>query len=236
MTMPQIRPRPAQPPLPSLRRFVSHSQACAALVARVASDLEYSVARRGAASLAVPGGTTPHEFLSLLGYRDLSWPAIHVTLTDERWVPPGDERSNEGLVARTLGSHGRRYHWFPVWRAGLDPGEAVPVLAEESVSLPWPLDVVVLGMGDDGHVASLFPGTGYGFDAAGPQPFVVARGPGGEARVSLTGHALATARAVYVLIRGRAKEASLRAALGSDLPVARLLEARGGDLVFYSSD
>lgn len=227
--------RAAAQPAPSLRQFVSHEQACSALVARVAADLDLAVGRRGVASLAVPGGTTPAEFLVLLGYRDLAWPAIQVTLTDERWVPPTHERSNAALVSRTLGQNGRPYRWFPLWRSGSTADIAARDVERESADLAWPLDVVVLGMGDDGHVASLFPGDESGFEAAGSSRFAAVRGPGNEPRISLTASAIAQARAVYVLIRGGDKQAVLRAASGSDLPIARVLAARQGGLFVYAS-
>jgi 6-phosphogluconolactonase len=220
---------------PSLRQFVSHQQACSALAAQVADDLDLAVARRGIASLAVPGGTTPGEFLLLLGYRDLAWPAIQVTLTDERWVPPTHERSNAALVARTLGRNGRPYRWFPLWRAGSTAGDAVQDVERASAGLAWPLDVVVLGMGDDGHVASLFPGDEAGFGPAGSSSFAAVRGPGNEPRISLTARAIAEARSVYLLIRGDDKRAVLRAAPGSELPIARVLAARQGELAVYAS-
>jgi 6-phosphogluconolactonase len=227
--------RAAAQPAPSLRQFVSHQQACSALVARVAADLDLAVERHGVASLAVPGGTTPAEFLLLLGYRDLDWPAVQVTLTDERWVPPTHERSNAALVSRTLGRSGRPYRWFPLWRAGSTAEVAVPDVERESADLAWPLDVVVLGMGDDGHVASLFPGDESGFAAAGPSRFAAVRGPGDEPRISLTASAIARARSVYLLIRGSDKRAVLRAASGSDLPIARVIAARQGKLDVYAS-
>lgn len=226
---------PALPGALPVRRFLSHAQASAALVASVAADLDRAVARHGAASLAVPGGGTPGDFLSLLGYRTLDWPRIHITLTDERWVPASHERSNAGLLTRTLGRHERPYRWFPLWRPDLSPDAAAEIFERESASLPWPLDVVVLGMGDDGHVASLFPGDPAGFDAPAARRFVAVRGPGDEPRISLTAAALAQARAAYLLIRGQDKEAVLNAALGGDLPVARLLAARQGSLIVYSS-
>lgn len=227
--------RAAARPAPSLRQFVSHQQACAALVAQVAADLDLAVARRGVASLAVPGGTTPAEFLLLLGYRDLAWPAIQVTLTDERWVPPTHERSNSALVSRTLGRNGRPYQWFPLWRAGSTGDLAVQDVERDSAVLAWPLDVVVLGMGDDGHVASLFPGDEAGFARAGTSRFAAVTGPGNEPRISLTAGAITQARLVYVLIRGGDKRAVLRAASGSDLPIARVLAARQGEVVVYAS-
>lgn len=223
-----MRQRLAPDPSPDLAvlSFVSPGQAAAALAARVAHDLEQAVAARGRASLAVPGGTTPEPFLRLLGYRNLDWRRVGVTLTDERWVPEENERSNARLVATTLGAHRRPYRWFPLYRAGITADRAVARVEHESGSLGWPLDVVVLGMGEDGHVASLFPGSETGFESAGQRRFVAVQGPGGESRISLTLTALREARSLYLLFHGSHKLAVLRNASQERLPVARVLEAR----------
>jgi 6-phosphogluconolactonase len=232
----QPRTRAAIPPLPlSVLHFVSPEQAAAALVARVASDLEQAVAQRGHASLAVPGGTTPETFLRLLGYRHLDWRRIAVTLTDERWVPPEHERSNARLVARSLGSYGRPYRWYPLYRAATGLDSAVPRVEYESGSLGWPLDVVVLGMGDDGHVASLFPGSNAGFDDAASRRFVSVKGPGGEPRISLTATALREARSLYLLLNGDRKLAVLDRAAAEGLPVARVLSTRRNQAAAFTS-
>lgn len=221
--------------VPAVRRFETHADASVALADEVAATLHDAVNRRGHASLAVPGGTTPGEFLGALGARPLDWPRVTVLLTDERWVAPDHPRSNTALVDRTLGRRGRPYRWFPLWRAGVAPREAVALLEAEAGAVPWPLDVAVLGMGDDGHVASLFPGDETGFAAPGLR-FVAVRGPGDEARVSLSAAVLEQARHVYVLLRGAAKRGVLQRALGSELPIARLVAARDGRLHVFASE
>jgi 6-phosphogluconolactonase len=232
----RLHVRPADPsPSASILSFVSPGQAAAALAARIVSDLEQAVAQRGHASLAVPGGTTPAAFLRLLGYRNLDWRRIAVTLTDERWVPPTHERSNAALVSRTLGAAGRPYRWFPLFRAGTTAEMAVPRVEYESGSLGWPLDVVVLGMGEDGHVASLFPGSNAGLDDAASRRFVAVTGPDGMPRISLTLTALREARSVYLLFHGDAKLAVFERAAREGLPVARLLAARHDRIVAFTS-
>lgn len=228
-------PAPAPSPHVTQQRFVSSHQAAAALAARVADDLDRAVAARGRASLAVPGGTTPGPFLRLLGYRNLDWRRIAVTLTDERWVPEENVRSNARLVAATLGAHRRPYRWFPLYRAGTTAERAAARVEHESGSLGWPLDVVVLGMGEDGHVASLFPGSEAGFEAAGPRRFVAVQGPDGEPRISLTLTALREARSVYLLFSGASKLAVLQDAGQEQLPVARVLAARRDRVVAFTS-
>jgi 6-phosphogluconolactonase len=220
---------------PPVQVFATHAQASAALADRVASDLRDAVSLHGEASLAVPGGTTPAEFLGALGDRPLDWPHVTVLLTDERWVAPDHPRSNTALVDRTLGARGRPYRWYPLWREAVNPREAVALLEADAAAVPLPLDVVVLGMGDDGHVASLFPGDETGFANASSR-FVAVRGPDDEPRVSLSAAMLARAREVYVLLRGAAKLEVLQRALGGGLPVARLLDARNGRVQVFASE
>jgi len=220
---------------PAVQVFATHAQASAALADRVASDLRDAVSLRGEASLAVPGGTTPAEFLGALGDGPLDWPRVTVLLTDERWVAPDHRRSNTALVDRTLGARGRPYRWYPLWREGVTPREAVALLEADAAALPLPLDVAVLGMGDDGHVASLFPGDETGFADAASR-FVAVRGPGDEPPVSMTAAVSAPAREVYQQLRGAAKLEVLQRALGGELPVARLLDARNGRVQVFASE
>jgi 6-phosphogluconolactonase len=218
-----------------VQRFDSHAAASTALAGRVGAVLSDAVNLRGAASLAVPGGTTPGEFLTALGQQPVDWPHVTVLLTDERWVAPDHPRSNTALVDRTLGARGRPYRWYPLWREGVAPHEVAALLEAGATALPWPLDVVVLGMGDDGHVASLFPGDETGFADASAR-FVAVLGPGAEPRVSLSAAVLAQARETYLLLRGAAKVDVLERALGGDLPVARLVAARHGRVHVYASE
>jgi 6-phosphogluconolactonase len=220
---------------PAVHRFDSHAAASAALAARVAGDLRDAVKLRNEASLAVPGGTTPGEFLTALAGQLVDWLHVTVLLTDERWVAPDHPRSNTALVARTLGARGQAYRWYPLWRDCVDAEAAPAILEAEAGVVTWPLDVVVLGMGDDGHVASLFPGDETGF-AGSSSRFVAVRGPDGEPRVSLSAAVLAQARETYLLLRGAAKLAVLERALGGDLPVARLVTARDGRVHVYTSE
>jgi glucose-6-phosphate 1-dehydrogenase len=210
-----------------------------ALAAEVAIRLRTAIAMRGLASLAVPGGTTPVEFLTSLAHYALDWTRVVVTLTDERWVPERHAASNAALVARTLQRYGAASCTFrPLYVPGLLVRDALPTIEQRLATVPWPLDVVVLGMGLDGHVASLFPGA--------PQPerpgrVVAAEGPDGLPRASLSADALASARNHYVLIHGRRKQRALRDALDADAdgparPVRAVLEAHAGRTVIHCSD
>jgi 6-phosphogluconolactonase len=231
---------PARPIAHARVRLWLHADAAtasAALAEEIAIRLRAAIALRGLASLAVPGGTTPAAFLDALGRYALDWTRVVVTLTDERWVPERMPDSNAGLVARTLLRYGgSRATFRPLYVPGLLPEDALPEIERRFAAMPWPLDAVVLGMGLDGHVASLFPG-------APPSPVdarvATARGPDGRPRVTLTAAALACARNLYVLTHGRRKRLALEAALEDPrgaLPVRAVLAAHSGRTVLHASD
>ncbi|WP_320823606.1 6-phosphogluconolactonase [Reinekea sp.] len=113
----------------------------------------------GTASLAVSGGRTPVDLLQRLSRAELDWSRIWVTLVDERWVDVTDEASNERLVRDNLLIHHAAQARFIGLKTEHDrPEEAVASLADALSVLPDRFSVVVLGMGEDGHTASFFPG------------------------------------------------------------------------------
>lgn len=213
-----------------------------ALAERVAGDLRAALTSRGRARLAVPGGTTPGPFLTALGTADLDWERVAVTLTDERWVPTGDPRSNQRLVAETL-FRGRAAaaEFVPLYGATAEPADSLSAIATALSQIALPLDVAVLGMGGDMHTASLFPGA-LGLAAAlkGDAPPVAAiTAPGAaEPRITLTAPVLSGAGKRYLLIRGAEKRAALDRALTAqgpeEAPVRVVLDAPGGATIFHA--
>lgn len=195
-----------------------------ALAARVADALRAALAARGRASLALPGGTTPGPFMEALARQPLDWAAVTVLPTDERWVPADHPRSNAALIRRHL------LRDAAAAAAVLDlhqPGTATPREAEAAVAARvaplLPLDVLVLGMGEDLHMASLFPDAPRIAEAlAADAPAVMAmQGPLPEAepRISLTLPALSSAAHRFLLLTGAGKRAALDRAAGlGDVP------------------
>ncbi|WP_166802501.1 6-phosphogluconolactonase [Microvirga pakistanensis] len=191
-----------------------------ALAGDVAAMLRQAVEERGRATLAVPGGTTPRAFLASLSHHDLPWDRIAVLPTDERDVAADDLRSNERMILENL--PGATKSLIPLRRNDMAL-EAAAVELSRHIKPFCPLDVVVIGMGSDAHVASLFPGDDRlaGGSAERGQAVLAARPTQLEPRLSLGPTALMEARWKALLIAGEEKEAVLSRALQTLDPVSQ---------------
>ncbi len=207
----------------------------AAIAAHIASALRAAIAERGRASLAVSGGKSPIPMFEALREQDLDWSRVTVVLVDERVVPRDHSASNTGLVARHLlqdaAAAARFVHFFGELPAQFN-AEVLDALVQDATrciaDLPWPLDVAVLGMGEDAHTASLFPGApGYARAIATNDPLAwVVPDTAPHARLSFTLHALLQARELLLSISGDTKlSVYRRAAEKADpaLPVSLIL-------------
>lgn len=191
-----------------------------ALADIVAATLQERIEARRQATVAVPGGSTPGLFLTALGKRTIDWSSVTVLPTDERWMPPTNERSNEGMIRRTLMAHGAKPQVFSFWRKGVTAAQAAAGLSID-LGPHLPLDICVLGMGDDMHCASLFPGgDGLTLAMAHGAPAVVGMNAPGlsEPRVSLSADALSGGQ-VHLLITGEEKLSALEAAIERSSPL-----------------
>jgi 6-phosphogluconolactonase len=207
-----------------VRTFASLDDAADALARALAAAVEEGVAARGLASLALSGGRTPVRVLSRLAGRPLPWSRVVATLTDERWVEPGHPESNEGLVRRLLGPTGLRLVGLKT--PAPTPAAGLAAAAERLAAVPRPFDAVYLGFGEDGHVASLFPGDEGWRTAAAPCVTGLAPTPP-RPRLSLTPAVLLDARRLFVLFEGAAKRAVFARALepgpAAELPLRLVL-------------
>jgi 6-phosphogluconolactonase len=141
-------------------RHSDRQAASAALAEAVAGTVRGCVAEQGAAALALPGGSSPGAFFACLGEKALPWSAVKVTLTDERWVSPDDPASNERLVRQgLLRGKAAAAAMVGLYSPGCTLEEGALLVQARLQTLPWPLAATVLGMGEDGHIASLFPGS-----------------------------------------------------------------------------
>ena len=210
------------------------SHLATALADAVARDLRAAIQARGQAMMALSGGSTPKRFMQELARRDLDWSRVTVTLVDERWVPADHPRSNARLLRdNLLQDKAAAARFVPLYVDAPTPEEGMHAVRQALDTLPLRLDVAVLGMGEDGHTASFFPGGDHleqALDRASPERVLPMRAAGaGEPRITLTLPVLVEARALYLLIEGDAKrQVLIEAVQGSPVPIGAVLEAAPG--------
>jgi 6-phosphogluconolactonase len=139
--------------------FENNAELAPALAAAVAADLRAVLATAPSASLAVSGGRSPVPVFEALREADIDWSRVVVTLVDERWVPESDSGSNAALVkAHLLQGRAAAARFLPLYTTGAASAQgAEGELAKAFNDIPQPFAALILGMGDDGHTASLFP-------------------------------------------------------------------------------
>ena len=224
-------------------RFATLADASEALAEAVAVRLRAVIIARGQALLAVPGGTTPARFLAALGAHDLAWDKVTLLPTDERFVSADDPASNERMIRQSFLPLGEaflplgegRVRFLSFHRAAGDLDATAGAISAELAGLPA-LDILVSGMGADGHVASLFPGepaavmTGRGLHAVAAHP------AGLPARISLSPARLAGAAWAALLVSGAEKAEVLTTAqaLPGAYPVGLLLGRPQGLDVYWA--
>jgi len=185
--------------------FAARDAAARATADGLAACLEEGLAARGRASLALSGGRTPNSVLPLLAAAGLDWSRVTLTLIDERWVAPDHADSNQGLVERLFrDGPAAAAPMVGLKTAAAEPAAGVAEVERRLAGLSWPLDAAFLGMGEDGHVASLFPGDASWALAPGRCVPVPAR-DGRQARMSLAPDALLDMRRLLLLIFGAEK-------------------------------
>ncbi|MCD7058837.1 6-phosphogluconolactonase [Pelagibacterium xiamenense] len=212
--------------------FATKDKLAEALAEAVAENLNTGIDQHGTAVLAVSGGSTPKRFFEALSNReDIDWESVVVTLVDERWVDETSDRSNAKLVKENLlKGPAAAAAFVPLFSGGEEPDDAGIARTNAALAdLPGGFDAVILGMGNDGHTASFFPGGDTLSDAlTGEGPAIAIRAPGaGEARVTFTLPRLLATRALYLHIEGDEKAQVFDKALETgpveDMPVRAVL-------------
>lgn len=231
---------------PDVTCFGTREAASRAAASFASETLERTIARAGAASFMVSGGSTPAAMFAAMAEMDISWSKVTVGLVDERWVPPDDPGSNERLVRQgLLTGHATSASFLPMHVHGLSAVAAAGERASAYAPHCSPISVVMLGMGPDGHTASWFPGSVSLADAFVP--------PGGSAvvaidatgcagagiypsRLSLTGPVVIAAEAAILLIFGADKRDILERAFDApavDYPVRHAIDGLGERLKIF---
>jgi 6-phosphogluconolactonase len=219
-------------PSVEFKRFASAQALASEVAIDITARLADGIAGRGQASLVVSGGHSPTRLFELLRRCALDWDHVSVGLADERWVEPIDPNSNERLVREVLlreRAASARFHGLKNQAPSPDLGAAEAWNASAVISRP--VDITVLGIGDDGHTASLFPGSPNlkrALDLEAPEGCIGMWSPSvPHARLSMNLRALLDTRHISILILGEAKLRTYAAACGrgpvEEMPVRAVL-------------
>lgn len=224
-------------------RYETREAAAGAALRYIVAGLREAIKERGRADFLTSGGSTPGPLLERLSAEEVDWERISVGLVDERWVPLDHDFSNESLVrSHLLRGRAGAAGLIPMKTSDVTPLEAVADRNAAYTPHCSPLDVILLGMGGDGHTASWFPRS-KGLEAAlTPKTGEViaaidATGcPGAGAnvhRLTLTGPAVTSAHAALLLIFGEEKLEVLKRAQTADpldMPVRHAIDGLGDRL------
>ncbi len=198
----------------------------------VAERLRAAISARGEATLVVSGGRSPVIFFQHLAKQGLDWSKVTISLADERWVPVAHADSNAGLLKQyLLQGPVAKARFLSLYNAAANLEDAAEQADRLLAELPA-IDVLVLGMGDDGHTASLFPNSpnlDQALQADGTRrcwPMLAPTVP--HQRLTMSRALLATAHAIVLSISGSSKLTTLSAALASDdvaaMPIRAFLQ------------
>ncbi len=216
---------------PAFHTYSSSAELAKALANEVGSRLYDGIAAHGSANLVVSGGSTPLRFFAELSEYDLDWAKVQVVLADERWVRSDHERSNAALVKQNLlRNHARNALFAPLYSERLTAESAAQELASALSEMDRPFDAVILGMGGDGHTASLFPDApelGLALGDSADAAIVLTPASQPERRVSLTPQVLTNTEFLVLHIEGAEKrrvfERALQDGKEAELPVRAIL-------------
>ena len=213
-----MSPALIRPALPSSAAWA------AAVAASLAGALRCELDARPLALLVLSGGATARAVLPRLAAEALPWHRVVLMPADERWVSPDHPDSNEGLIRTRLADAVAPARLVGLKSAHTEPEQALEAVARRLAAEPWPAAAVFLGMGTDGHIASLFPGDSTGLD---PGCALRACRRPDHPRLGLGPELLLSARRIVLALAGADKGAVLSRALvpGStlELPVRLVL-------------
>ncbi len=213
-----------------INKYDSRLAASEAAGAHIAAALERRLAGGSEAAIVVSGGTTPVAAFEYLSTQALAWQSVSIVPSDERWVPPDDGDSNEKLVRDTLMTNvAAAASFVPLFAEGATAEQFVPELDRRLAALPSPFACSLLGMGADGHFASLFPDADALVEGLNPHTaarcLAVRTAASPHPRMSLTLSALLNSDSIALLLFGDEKMQVLEDAMAdaTAYPVSRLV-------------
>ncbi|MGI9221652.1 MAG: 6-phosphogluconolactonase [Woeseiaceae bacterium] len=210
--------------------FTSRDEASKACANRLASSLSVQLAQNGSTSVVVTGGSSPAACYAELSGADLDWSQVTVVPSDERWLSADDDNSNEKLIReKLLVAAAEPADFVPLYKSGVSRQARCEELNTMLPAIPLPFAATLLGMGDDGHIASLFPDAANlnaGLNPASEQMCIaVDTSASTHPRLSLTIAALLQSKELVLLFFGNNKRDVYEAAKTGeqDYPVSALL-------------
>ncbi|OQM75253.1 6-phosphogluconolactonase [Manganibacter manganicus] len=214
------------------KEFTDRTTLERSLADTIVNRLASSITKRGKALIAVSGGNTPKKLFQVLSNADLAWDRVIVTLVDERFVPPSSPRSNAALVSENLlQNKAAAARFVPLYKDATSLEDAASSDSVDMQTLPWPADVVILGMGLDGHTASFFPDAGNLaslLDSASTRTVLpVHAQSAGEPRLTLSAARILCAGFLALHIEGSEKRAAFEQAMTNEpkKPIRSVIEA-----------
>lgn len=195
----------------------------------IAAQLQQAIVERGTASLAVSGGRTPAGMFKALRSSDVEWAKVNITLVDERWVPNDHADSNERLTRENLLQDGAAAaNFISMVNDAATPHAGLAGIEAQLSVIKTPIDILILGMGDDGHTASLFPNAVELEAACVSTQLVAAVTPPAapHQRITLTLPTIVQARNVLVHITGSGKKELLNTAMQEQKAITELFPIR----------
>lgn len=226
----------------NMHAFANGAELAGKLADKVAETLSAAITARGSASIAVSGGSTPKAFFQALSSRSIDWPKVTVTLVDERFVPADNPRSNHLLVQENLlKDKAATANFLPLYQAAASVEEAAVIATEKTNSIGHPFDIAILGMGNDGHTASFFPGGSNlktALDPNTPRGIITMEAEGaGEPRLTFTFSSLQDARLLVLHIEGEGKKDVLAKAEApgeeTEMPIRAMLRRAASPVEIY---
>ncbi len=209
----------------TLHRLPDRAALAGAVAAAFEQAVRSAVAARGSAVIVVTGGSTPRAYYPAIAALDLPWSRVTLTLSDERWVGPDHAESNQRLVTEMLlTGPAAAARLVPLTNEAADPYAGCDASARALRALPHPYDLVLLGLGGDSHIASLFPGAvEFDHGISSDAPCFAVTPPAGVTpalpRLSLTLHELLSSRRIVLAASGADKLAAFEQALAGRWPL-----------------